>query len=102
LPLLFFVANSTEHIRFSVDDVEIGKTKPGEGGFWELGGFSSKFENPWTYAENPRMAPFDQRFYLVINLAVGGTNGFFPDNTRGNVKKPWDNNSPQVGQQFNN
>jgi hypothetical protein len=30
-------------------------------------------------------------FYLIINLAVGGTNGWFPDNA-GN--KPWLDNSP--------
>lgn len=38
------------------------------------------------------MAPFDQEFYLVINVAVGGINGFFPD-MRG---KPWNNVSPNV------
>jgi len=44
--------------------------------------------NPWN--TNRDNTPFDTPFYLIINLAVGGTNGFFddPDNT-----KPWDNNA---------
>ena len=36
------------------------------------------------------MAPFDQKYYLILNLAVGGTNGFFPDDTTGS-RKPWSN-----------
>ncbi|EPE08092.1 beta- -glucan-binding protein [Ophiostoma piceae UAMH 11346] len=30
--------------------------------------------------------PFDQPFYLILNVAVGGTNGWFTDNKNG---KPW-------------
>ncbi|KAF9530691.1 GH16 beta-1,3-glucan recognition protein [Crepidotus variabilis] len=41
-------------------------------------------ENPWVNAT--KMAPFDQSFYLILNVAVGGTNGWFPD---GNGDKPW-------------
>ncbi|THH11526.1 hypothetical protein EW145_g573 [Phellinidium pouzarii] len=40
--------------------------------------------NPW--GESDFAAPFDQPFYLIMDVAVGGTNGWFPDNT-GN--KPW-------------
>lgn len=46
-------------------------------------------QNPWINGTNA--TPFDQPFYLIINLAVGGTNGWFPDNA-GN--KPWLDNSP--------
>ncbi|KAF8234508.1 concanavalin A-like lectin/glucanase [Tricholoma matsutake] len=63
-------------------------------GFWDRGGFPGTAQNgssaavvltnPWA-AGGPS-APFDQRFYLIINLAVGGTSGWFPDN-KGN--KPW-------------
>jgi beta-glucanase (GH16 family) len=31
-------------------------------------------------------APFDQQFYLIMDLAVGGTSGWFPD---GVGNKPW-------------
>ncbi|KAF8519892.1 putative member of glycoside hydrolase family GH16, partial [Hysterangium stoloniferum] len=41
-------------------------------------------ENPWEGRGNS--APFDQPFYLAIDLAVGGTTGWFPDNVGG---KPW-------------
>lgn len=36
------------------------------------------------------------QFYLIINLAVGGTNGFFPDGVYNPNPKPWSNNSPTV------
>jgi hypothetical protein len=36
-------------------------------------------------------------FYLIINLAVGGTNGWFPDNA-GN--KPWLDNSNTAMRDF--
>ena len=40
--------------------------------------------NPWANASNA--APFDKPFYLIMNVAVGGTNGWFPD---GIGNKPW-------------
>ena len=33
----------------------------------------------------------DIAFYLILNVAVGGTNGYFPDNLGG---KPWLDASP--------
>ncbi|KAF8521629.1 glycoside hydrolase family 16 protein [Hysterangium stoloniferum] len=41
-------------------------------------------ENPW--AGRGYSAPFDQEFYLLMNVAVGGTDGIFADNVGG---KPW-------------
>lgn len=41
--------------------------------------------SPWETAEVGH-APFDQEFYIIINLAVGGTAGYFKDNLGG---KPW-------------
>lgn len=49
---------------------------------WERGDFShrtensSLLENPWTKAGN-KNAPFDQKFYLILNVAVGAGNGWF-------------------------
>lgn len=40
--------------------------------------------NPYANASNA--APFDQPFYLVLELAVGGVQGWFPDGVGG---KPW-------------
>ncbi|KAL7418821.1 hypothetical protein Q5752_006505 [Cryptotrichosporon argae] len=61
--------------------------------FWERGDFPSYWTNgstevattnPWY--NGTKAAPFDQSFYLLLNVAVGGTNGWFPDNLDG---KPW-------------
>ena len=41
--------------------------------------------NPWKDG-TPNVAPFDKPFYLIMNVAVGGTNGWFPD---GAGDKPW-------------
>lgn len=49
--------------------------------------------NPWANGTNA--SPFDQEFYLILNVAVGGTNGWFPE-AQGD--KPWLNNgnTPQL------
>ena len=52
--------------------------------FFTRGGFPPGIDNPWS--GGAMNAPFDQRFYLKINVAVGGTNGYFPDGVGG---KPW-------------
>ncbi|KAF8644719.1 hypothetical protein AX16_008308, partial [Volvariella volvacea WC 439] len=65
--------------------------------FWDLGDFPGVvqngsdaiiLQNPWI--NGTKAAPFDQRFYLILSLGVGGRNGWFPD---GN-EKPWLNESP--------
>ena len=75
---------------------QIGKIEPPSGGFWELGEWhESTMENPWKYALNPKMAPFDQQFFLILNLAVGGTE-YFSDEASNPGGKPWNNESPTV------
>jgi hypothetical protein len=65
---------------------------------WNRGGFSEKLVNnsalynPWATTGRSN-TPFDQPFYLILNVAVGGTNGFFPE---GVGNKPWGNESPTV------
>ena len=44
-----------------------------------------QLEDPWRNGTR-NVAPFDQQFYLIMNVAVGGTNGWFPD---GVGNKPW-------------
>lgn len=42
---------------------------------------------------------FLDQFHILLNLAVGGTNGYFPD--EGNAsKKPWLNSSPKAATDF--
>ncbi len=64
--------------------------------FWDFGGFSG-VDNPWK--GEPNNAPFNQDFYLIMNVAVGGTNGYFPD---GQCGKPWSNASPTTANDFYN
>jgi beta-glucanase (GH16 family) len=66
----------------------------GADGFWKRGNFPQVvydntgsqvvLNNPW--ANGTKSAPFDIPFYLILNVAVGGTNGWFPD---GVGNKPW-------------
>ncbi len=71
--------------RASVDTTE---------GFWAKGNFTGF--NPW--ASGAVNAPFDQRFYLIMNLAVGGTNGYFADGLGDG--KPWSNTDAHAANQF--
>ena len=69
---------------------------------WQRGNFPLADENgtrlidPWSQTGNPS-TPFDQEFYLILNVAVGGTNGWFADGEQG---KPWVNLSPMAKLDF--
>lgn len=68
-----------DKILFSVDDVETGTIKAATG-FWSRSSFDTiapGIANPWR-SSTTNMAPFDQEFYLIMNLAIGG-NVIFPD-----------------------
>ncbi|KAF5646355.1 glycoside hydrolase family 16 [Fusarium sp. NRRL 52700] len=62
---------------------------------WDYGKFAGITVNKtvhrdtwsWTGRKN---TPFDQPFYLILNVAVGGTNGWFPDKLG---QKPWSDES---------
>jgi hypothetical protein len=56
----------------------------------------SRVENPWKHT-NSNTSPFDQDFYLVLNLAIGSTNGWFEDGVAG---KPWIDRSPRAKLDF--
>lgn len=60
--------------------------------FFDRGGFppadpekGQRVDNPWEKTGRTN-SPFDQYFYLILNLSVGGTNGYFPD---GEGDKGW-------------
>jgi hypothetical protein len=50
---------------------------------WDRGEFgktiinNSALHDPWSQTGKPN-TPFDQQFYLILNVAVGSTNGYFP------------------------
>lgn len=74
--------------------------------FWSLGRFPTQMangtllDNPWkgVQGEHKNIAPFDQDFYLILNVAVGGTNGYFKDGQ--NDDKPWSNDADNARAQF--
>lgn len=53
--------------------------------------------NPWAGSENINVAPFDEAFYLILNVAVGTSYGFFPD---GVGNKPWVDGSASARSDF--
>jgi beta-glucanase (GH16 family) len=65
--------------------------------FFERGQFPASFANPW--AGEPNSAPFNREFYIVMNLAVGGTSDYFPE---GQCGKPWSNTDPHSVNAFHN
>lgn len=58
---------------------------------WNKGEFASvivnstHMDNPWAKTAKGN-TPFDQKFYLILNVAVGSRNGWFLDNIG---SKPW-------------
>jgi hypothetical protein len=79
-----------------LNDVEVG-TIPAGTGFWDRGGFQGTgLPNVWAGATV--MAPFDQEFHILINLAVGGV--FFPDDAQNPGGKPWSSSSPNPKEAF--
>ncbi|SMR50583.1 unnamed protein product [Zymoseptoria tritici ST99CH_1E4] len=70
--------------------------------FWQKGNFPSSDANgtrivdPWSQTGRPS-TPFDQDFYLILNVAVGGTNGWFDDGVK---QKPWVDSSDTAPHDF--
>ena len=71
---------------------------------WDRGQFQitagangTSVQDPWMTGEIN--APFDQKFYLILNVAVGGTNGWFEDGKSG---KPWVDKSTTAARDFIN
>ncbi|PSN57618.1 Beta-1, partial [Blattella germanica] len=93
----FDVEWTPENIKFSIDGEPKWNITPSlGGGFGSAAGLNQEF-NRNVDNSGSIMAPFDQQFYLVISLAVGGISDYFPDKS-GNVhyKKPWNNTSPSA------
>lgn len=65
--------------------------------FWDFGKFPANLANPWVGED--KSAPFNREFYIIMNLAVGGTGNYFPDGVGG---KPWNNADPHAPNTFYN
>ncbi|KAH8886395.1 concanavalin A-like lectin/glucanase [Thozetella sp. PMI_491] len=73
-------------------------------GPWARGGFPTVSSQGdfmttqlWSNLSSNLNAPFDRSFYLILDVAVGGTNGWFQDDTSG---KPWLDHSPKAPKDF--
>jgi beta-glucanase (GH16 family) len=81
--------------------LQVGYT-PFKSPFWTRGNFGvssangTAYVDPWSQTGNDA-TPFDQEFYLILNVAVGGTNGWFDDGVQG---KPWVNDDPSAKLEF--
>lgn len=70
--------------------------------FWTYGRFpeadsnGTRLVNPWEHTKS-NTSPFDKEFYLVLNVAVGATNGWFHDQQSG---KPWIDRSSRAKKDF--
>ncbi|KAG9230646.1 putative beta-1,3-glucan-binding protein [Amylocarpus encephaloides] len=69
---------------------------------WKRGNFpltdsnGTRLVDAWSQTGRDQ-TPFDQDFYLILNVAVGGTNGWFEDGQSG---KPWVDTSPTAKNDF--
>jgi beta-glucanase (GH16 family) len=68
------------------------------GAFQEQSANGSIPADPWSQTGRYN-TPFDEAFFLILNVAVGGTNGFFED---GYANKPWVDGSKTAAEQFLN
>ncbi|KAF2454644.1 glycosyl hydrolase [Lineolata rhizophorae] len=74
----------------------------GKKNMWQRGYFaeqtenSSLLEDPWSHTGNAN-TPFDQEFFLILNVAVGSRNGWFQD---GKGEKPWLDDSTSAAADF--
>lgn len=82
---------------FSLDGKVYKVIEAGEG-FWKKGGFDKitpPLKNLWE--NGTIMAPFDQEFYMVFNVAVGGWTFFSDTAINKSGKKPWSNYDKKKG-----
>ena len=69
---------------------------------WKRGNFplsdsnGTRLADPWSQTNN-YATPFDIEYYLILNVAVGGTNGWFQD---GKSNKPYVDGSPTAKKDF--
>ncbi|KAJ9598214.1 hypothetical protein L9F63_011097 [Diploptera punctata] len=75
------------YISFTYDGVEIGRQWAPQDGFWYFANFENDPGGTNIWQSGSWMAPFDQEFQFILNVAVGGT--YFGDGV-GNRPWSWD------------
>ncbi|KAI0782755.1 concanavalin A-like lectin/glucanase domain-containing protein [Abortiporus biennis] len=101
-------------MRFYVDSklqatMNVKITGKGGKSFFDAGGYPPTalngtsvpvvVEDIWAQKSGSAAAPFDQQFYLILDLAAGGTSGWFPDKVG---DKPWFDGSATAMADFAN
>ncbi|KAJ3165475.1 hypothetical protein HK101_000230, partial [Irineochytrium annulatum] len=76
---IFTLNNSPDSIITYLDDPSNVVLNVPLSDLWSAGKFPATMSDPWS--QGCEQAPFDQEFYLIMNVAVGGTNGYFPGAT---------------------
>lgn len=79
---------SPSNFTFLVDDKVLGVEPHGESWF-KRAGFKKGTENIW--AKGSPMAPFDEEFFLIFSMAIGGVKYFSDSAKNMHGKKPWNN-----------
>jgi hypothetical protein len=75
---------------FGLFNMDLGsKTFYQRGNFALLTTNGTVIVNPWAESENPMVAPFDQKFFLRLQVGAGGLDNYFADG--GKDQKPWKN-----------
>ncbi|XP_046556118.1 beta-1,3-glucan-binding protein-like [Haliotis rubra] len=85
------------HIRMDIDNQPVMSWSTPSQGYWSYSHQTGT--NVWS--SGGKDAPFDGKMSLILNVAVGATNGYFPDSWRNTPHaKPWKNNSPTASRDF--
>lgn len=85
-----------DYIKTLVDGNQVLYVDHTQQDMWDKGAFPEGIDNPWRF-ETDGNAPFNKDFYLIFNVAVGGTNDYFPD---GKCGKTWTNGDPKAVNTF--
>ncbi|KAI8093299.1 concanavalin A-like lectin/glucanase domain-containing protein [Halteromyces radiatus] len=82
-----------EGLRTTIDNITVLQVDFDQT-FWTRGEFPDWSMNPWK--QGGIGAPFDEEFYLILNVAVGGASSYWPDDP----SKPWLNSDLHPATQF--
>jgi len=91
---------SKKGIKTYIDDELVMNKEMQNETMYKTGNFSEGTEDPWVN-EKEFNAPFNQKFYISMRNAVGGTKGFFPEEM---CEKPYQDDSEEfaVNQFYDN
>jgi len=87
---------SPEYFKFYIDNKCTLDISMRDQTFWDMAKFPDYLDNPWKGGS--KIAPFDKDFYIILNLAVGGTNNYFPPTNQ--PPPPWKSTNEHAMTEF--